>query len=326
MSFDELRRECRRDGIGPLFWELFLAVCGRVARKYPPATFNNSEEWSEESLRDLAQEVTLRRLLGENQLEYVLDLATDEDSLARLLAFQVRRVLTRRRSTTVVDRLLMRIDKALEGDAIETVQLGSDRFVQVRGIARDPRSLTEAEVQRAVALIGPVPRIPSNPSGVRESKVYNGENLRLLLRELLNEFGGILISDLRRILEIALTAWLPTVLREGEENYRSQSTPEIEPHRAAMPTLIDNVIAQLDDTHRVVLLGKSQDTSDGELARRTGRSRPWIADRKSEVLAIVERQLIAELPEELHGEAVRALLEELARLEDGLDGLEEGTA
>ena len=326
MSFDELRRECRRDGIGPLFWELFLAVCGRVARKYPPATFNNSEEWSEESLRDLAQEVTLRRLLGENQLEYVLDLATDEDSLARLLAFQVRRVLTRRRSTTVVDRLLMRIDKALEGDAIETVQLGSDRFVQVRGIARDPRSLTEAEVQRAVALIGPVPRIPSNPSGVRESKVYNGENLRLLLRELLNEFGGILISDLRRILEIALTAWLPTVLREGEENYRSQSTPEIELHRAAMPTLIDNVIAQLDDTHRVVLLGKSQDTSDGELARRTGRSRPWIADRKSEVLAIVERQLIAELPEELHGEAVRALLEELARLEDGLDGLEEGTA
>lgn len=326
MSFDELRRECRRDGIGPLFWELLVAVSGRVARKYPPVIFNNGEEWSEESLRDLAQEVTLWRLLGENQLEYVLDLATDEDSLARLLAFQVRRVLTRRRSTTVVDRLLMRIDKALEGDAIEIVQLGSDRFVQVRGIARDPRSLTEAEVQRAVALIGPVPRIPSNPSGVRESKVYNGENLRLLLRDLLNEFGGILISDLRRILEIALTAWLPTVLREGEENYRFQSTPEIEPHRAAMPTLIDDVIAQLDDTHRVVLLGKSQDTSDGELARRTGRSRPWIADRKSEVLAIVERQLIAELPEELHGEAVRALLEELARLEDGLDRLEEGTA
>ena len=326
MSFDELRRECRRDGIGPLFWELLLAVCGRVARKHPPATFNNSEEWSEESLRDLALEVTLWRLLGENQLEYVLDLATNEDSLARLLAFQVRRVLTRRRSTTVVDRLLMRIDKALEGDAIETVQLGSDRFVKVRGIARDPRALTEAEVQRAVARIGPVPRIPSNPSGVRESKVYNGENLRLLLRELLNEFGGILISDLRRILEIALTAWLPTVLREGEENYRSPSTPETEFHRAAMPTLIDNVIAQLDDTHRVVLLGKSQDTSDGELARRTGRSRPWIADRKSEVLAIVERQLIAELPEELHGEAVRALLEELARLNDGLEGLEEGTA
>ena len=92
-----------------------------------------------------------------------------------------------------------------------------------------------------------------------------------------------------------------------------------------MPILIDNVIAQLDDAHRVVLLGKSQDTSDGELARRTGRSRPWISDRKSEVLAIVEHQLIAELPEELHGEAVRALLEELARLNDGLDGLEEGT-
>lgn len=326
MSYDELRRQCRREGIGPLFWELLLAVCSRVARKYPPAHYNNSEAWSEESIRDLAQDVALQRLLSESQLEYVLDLATDEDSLARLLAFQVRRVLSHRRSTTVVDRLLKRVDEELEDDAYETEQLGSDRFVRSRSIARDPRSLTDAEVRRAVGLIGHVPRIPSNPSGVRESKVYNGENLRLLLREILDEFGGILISDLRTILEIALTAWLPTVLREGEENYRSHLTPEIELSRTAMPTLIDNVIAQFDDAHREVLLGKSQDTSDGELARRMGRSRPWVADRKSEVLAIVERQLVAELPEELHGEATRALLEELARLDDGADGQQEGTA
>ena len=193
--------------------------------------------------------------------------------------------------------------------------------------ARDPHALTDAEVRRAVARTGHVPRIPSNPSGVRESKVYNGENLRLLLRELLDEFEGVLISDLRRILEIALTRLAANgPSRRREENYRSQSTPDIELQRAAMSTLIDDVIAQLDDAHRIVLLRKSQDISDGELARRTGRSRPWIADRKSEVLAIVERQLIAELPEELHGEATRALLEELARLNDELDGLEEGTA
>lgn len=326
MSFDELRRECRRDGIGPLFWELLLAVCGRVARSYPPVTFNNGEDWSEESLRDLAQDVTLQRLLGENQLDYVLDLATDEDSLARLLAFQVRRALTHRRATTVVDRLLRRINRELEDDAYETVQLGSDRFARVRGTAREPRALTDAELQRAVALTGRVPRIPSNPSGERESKVYSGDDLRGLLGELLNEFEGILVSDLRRILEIALTAWLPTVLREIEESYRALSTPEIDVHRAAMPTLIDNVVPQLDHVQRAILLGKSQGISDQELARRTGRSRPWVADRKSEVLAIVEHQLIAELPEELHGEATRALLEELAGLDDGLDELEGDTA
>ncbi|MYA26683.1 MAG: hypothetical protein F4091_05640 [Acidimicrobiales bacterium] len=319
MSYDELRRQCYRDGIGPLFWELLLAVCGRVARRYPPATFNNSEDWSEESLRDLAQEVTLQRLLAENQLEYVLDLATDEDSLARLLAFQVRRVLAHRRSTTVVDRLLRRIDEELEGDAFEVDQLGSDRFAQIRGIARDPRAMSDAEIRQAVALIRHIPRIPSNPSGVRESKVYSAEDLRLLLGQLFDEFGGILVSDLRRILESALTAWLPTVLRESEDHYRSESTPEFELNRAAMPPLIDNVIAQLGAAHRVILLGKSQNISDGELARRMGRSRPWVADRKSEVLAMVERQLVAELPEELHGEATRALLEELARLDDGLD-------
>jgi hypothetical protein len=317
VTFDELRRDCDRNkGIGPLFWKLLLSVCGRVAHKYPPAAYNNGEEWSEESLRDLAQDVTLQRLLGENQLEYVMDLAADEDSLARLLAFQVRRVLSHRRATTVVDRLLNRIDQQLRGEGYEAIELGSDRFVRLTGTAASPRALTDDETRRAVALIGRLPRIPSNPTGERESMVYSVENLSSLLGHLFDESEGMFISDIRRILEIALTAWLPTVLREGEENSRSQSTPEIELQRSAMPRLIDNVIAELDDVQRVVLLGKSQDISDGELARRTGRSRPWIADRKAEVLAIVEQLLISELPDALHGEATRALLEELALLQE----------
>ena len=113
MNYAELREECELDGIGPLFWELLLAVCGRVARRYPPAVYNHGEPWNDESLSDLAQDVALQRLLDEkeNQLEYVLRLATDEDSLARLLAFQIRRVLSHRRALTVVDRLSNRIVK-----------------------------------------------------------------------------------------------------------------------------------------------------------------------------------------------------------------------
>ena len=318
MSFDELRRDCDRNGgIGPLFWESLVGVCGRVARRYPPAVYNGGEQWSEESLRDLAQEVTLQRLLGENQLAYVMDLATDEDSLARLLAFQVRRVLAHRRSTTVVDRLLRRIETELAGDRYELVKFGSDRFVRVQGMERAPQPLGDEDLRRAVALIADIPRIPSNPAGERESKVYSAEALRSLLERLIDDFEGILVSDVRRILENALTAWLPTILREHEESSRTESTPELELQRSTMATLIDSVTAQLDTTQRLVLLGKSQDVSDGELARRIGRSRPWVADRKAEVLAIVEEQLIGELPEALHGEAIRSLLDHLASGEEG---------
>src|SRR4051812_48588269 len=106
MRFAELLLECERDGIGPLFWDLLLSVSRRVARRYPPNVYNHGEPWSDEAVIDLAQDVALERLLGENQLAYVLSLATNEDSLSRLLAFQVRRVLAHRRGITLVDPLL----------------------------------------------------------------------------------------------------------------------------------------------------------------------------------------------------------------------------
>ena len=101
----------------------------RVARKYPANAYNNGEGWSDEAFRDLAMEVTLERLLGENQLAYVLDLATDEDSLGRLLAFQIRRGLAHRRSITVVDRSLKRIKDLVEGGDLEGVTLRIGEYI-----------------------------------------------------------------------------------------------------------------------------------------------------------------------------------------------------
>lgn len=291
-------------------------MCRRVARRYPPAIYSDDGRWTDEAVDDLAQEVTLERLLGESQLDYVLELATDDDSLSRLLAFQVRRVLAHRRTTTVVDRLMNRIDARLTEEGFSIIELGGDRFVRPSDGGVDPRPLTDHQIRRIVARVAEIPRIPSNPTGKRESMVYNQAGLRALVAILMTETEGLLRSDIRRILEISLTAWLPTVLREGEENSLAHSDPEIDLQRSTVPDLVNNVIAALDDVQRAVLLGKSQDLSDGELARQLGRSRPWIADRKVEVLEIVERQLIAELPEELHGAATRTLLDELARLHE----------
>lgn len=316
MSFPEIRRQCARDGIGALFWDLLVEVCGRIARRYPPESYNHGESWSEEAFRDLALEVALERLIGENQLEYVLSIATDEDSLGRLLAFQARRVLSHRRATTVVDRLTTRVRAIAQAAPYEVVALGSDLFVWPAGGGRDPGYLTDTDLRRGADLIDSIPRLPSSPSAARESKVYGRAEVQELVQRLVSRFGGLTIGDVRKILEITLTAWLPSVLRDGEEDHHFGSAPELELQRTQMTTLIDALLRELHPVHRLVLLGKSQGVSDGELATRMGRSRPWLADRKAEVLSIVETRLIAELPEELHTEATRGLLDELALLEE----------
>jgi hypothetical protein len=316
VSFVELRRQCERDGMGPLFWEALVATVGRISRRYPPDVYNYGEPWSEEAIRDLAQDVALERLIGENQLDYVLDLATDDDSLRRLLAFQVRRVLAHRRTRTVVDRLVDRVRVLVQSESFEVITLGSDAFIRLADSGRQPGFLADVDVRKGAETIDSIPRLPSSPSSVRESKVYTGAGLKELVGRLVAEFDGIALRDVRRILEVALTAWLPTILRESEENYPAGSTPELELERSQMTTLIGSLVRELDPVYRTVLLGKSQGASDSELAARVGKSRPWLADRKAEVLGILENRLMNQLPQELHSEATRTLLDELAILED----------
>ena len=274
MTYQDLLDECKRDGIGSRFWNLLLEVASRVARRYPPEVYNNGEQWSVEAIHDLAQDVALDRLLHENQLEYVLSLAADEDSLSRLLAFQVRRVLYHRRSITVVDRLSTRIRQFDLAADFQLTDLGSDQFLSPLDGGREPASLSEAEFRRGSMLIEPIPRLVSNPNAERESKVYSRSDLAELVRVLVHEFNGISLLDVRRILEITLTAWLPTILRDHEEEYVELSTPEFEAQRAEMRTTINGFVTDLSSVHRVVLLGKAQGLSDGELASRLDRSRP----------------------------------------------------
>lgn len=315
MSFQDLVDECQRDGIGTLFWDLLLDVAARIARPYPPEAYNDGQPWSDEAIRDLAQDVALERLIGENQLEYVLELATNTDSLSGLLAFQIRRVLAHRRAITVVDRLLTRIRQLGSGPEYQLTEFGSDSFLSFSDRRRDPTELPESDLRQGSRFIDSIPRLASRPGAERESKVYSTSDLAELVRVLVDAFDGILLRDLRRILEITLTGWLPSILRHDEEDHVEASTPEFELQRSEMKNAITHFVADLDETHRVVLLGKAQGVSDGDLARRLGRSRPWLADRKQEVLTMVASNVISQLPPELHAEATGRLLDELTALE-----------
>ena len=315
MSYRDLLDECGRDGIGPRFWDLLLEVARRIGRRYPPEVSNDGEPWSDEAIRNLRQDVALQRLIGENQLDYVLSVATDEDSLSRLLAFQVKRVLSHRRATTVIDRLMTRIREIDLGADVQITAIGSGRFASPSEASRGPITLSEVDLRRGSMLIDPIPRLTSSPSAEHEPKVYSVSDLAKLVRVLVHEFDGILLSDVRKILEITLTAWLPTILHDYEEDHADPSTPKLETQRSEMRETINGFVAGLRSAQRVVLLGKAEGLSDGELASRLGRSRPWLADRKREVLQMMERDVISDLPSVLHAEATRTLLDEAVALE-----------
>ena len=147
MTYQDLVDECQREGIGALFWNLLVNVAGRIGRPYPPEVYNDGQPWSEEAFQDLALDVAVQRLLDEHQLEFVLDKATDTDSLSRLLAFQVRRVLSHRRSTTVVDRLVDRIRQLVSGPGYQLLDIGSDSFIALPDGGRQPGELSEADIR-----------------------------------------------------------------------------------------------------------------------------------------------------------------------------------
>ena len=315
MTYQDLLDECRRDRIGGQLWGLLLEVAERVARRYPPEPYNDGQPWSEEAIRDLALDVALQRLLDEHQLEFVLAKAPDKDSLSRLLALQVRRVLSHRRSTTVVDRLVSRVRQLVSEPEYQLIELGSDSFISPPHGGRDPGELSEADIRRGSRMIDSIPRLNSHPSAERESKVYSGSDLSELVHIVVTAFDGVLIRDLRRILEITLTAWLPTILRDYEEDYVDASTPDLELQRSEMRRMVSAFAADLDSSYRIILIGKAHGVSDGDLALRLGRSRPWLADRKREVLDMVERRIVSQLPPGLHSEATLWLIDELEELE-----------
>jgi len=273
VSYQDLLNECDRDGVGALLWERLLDVARQVACDHSPHAFNGRESWSEETICELAQEVAVNRLLGENQLDYVLYLAADNGSLNRLLTFQVLRVLAHRRAVTVADRLLARIRRLdLESD-YRTLMVSTDLFVLPKTGGREPTSLSNAELHRGCVLINSIPRLASGADAHPESEIYNRCDLAYMLSTLVHEFNGILLEDVRRILEMTLTSWLPTSLHGQQGDRAKPLTPEEEARRSELKALIGGFATDLGPEYRAVLRGKAQGMRDGELASRLCRSR-----------------------------------------------------
>lgn len=319
MTLDDLRREYEADVIGPQLWTLTCDLARPVARRYPPAVYNSGENWTDGSIEELAQDVVAERLLGEHQLEYLFDTAQDLEAFRRLLVLQVRRTLAHRKSLTVVDRLLSRV-RGLTSEAPFLIRtIGRDRWICLDGHEVPHRSIPDSELRSAAEAIHHIPRLLEVDRAERASMVYTTPNLKKLLEIEARKLGGFTESDLAKIFEILLTSWLPTFLVELEE-HQLPATGAVDDNLEyqEMARHVRTFEDDLDEIDRIVLLCKSQDISDNDVADHVDRSRPWVADRKKAVFARVGEEVMSGLPPDLHAPALKLLLDEISsRLVEG---------
>lgn len=316
VTYEELLAEYEGpQRIGEHIWAVVIEVTGRVCRRYPPRVYADDSQWNEASIADLAQSVALERLIGESQLDYIFmragaDPARGLETVRGLLAVQVQRALASRRAPTVVDRIIRRIAELLQDppSGLGSRAIGSDTWIYGAS-ERTPAELAPTDRHRGVHRIADIPRIPSNPRGERESKVYGSRQLVDALRRLCEEYEGIYLSDVRRILEDLLTSWLPEVLYVSEAEDHRADPPPSHLELTEMSTQLQALLDRLTYPHVVVMIGKSNGASDTQLATQLECSRPTIIKYKREYTEVIGQFLLDEVPADRHAVAMEILLE-----------------
>ena len=322
MRFADLRKEFEEVRIGPQIWGLVVELSREVAHRYPEAVYNNGWSWNSEAIEELAQDVVADCLLGEGQLQYIFDEAETLESFKRLAVRQVKRTLFRRRSTTVVDRLLRRIKEIIAAPPFRVDFVGNERWITTETSSALLQTFDRATLRRLADEVGDIPRLPQSPISSRASMVYTSRHLQELVGRVVEKTGGVTQSDLAKILEILLTAWVPTFLGGFEESDMPLTeTFEDSAEVINVREFVTNLATSMDDADCLVLLCKSQGVADSAIAKRLSRSRPWVADKKSRLLSTIGTAVMADIPVPRHGFAFDLLLSEAAaRLEGENDG------
>ena len=316
MTYEDLVAEFESpQRIGPNIWNLLVQIAGRVCRGYPPHVYADDSQWNQASIEDLAQSVALERLIDESQLDYIfmrssVDPGRGLGTVEGLLAVQVQRTLAHRRTPSVVDRLIRRIKQLLQShpDEFGAREIGVDMWIY-RPPEPAPRALPPSDRHRGIWRIADIPRIPSNPRGERESKVYGAPQLTEVVRQLCDEYSGLYLSDVRRILEELLTAWLPEILYDSEADSPSSGSQPSNLEVTEMTAELQGLLERLTDSQVAVMIGKSNGLSDTRLAGDLSCSRPTIIKYRRECTETVSRFLVDEVEERHHSLATEILLE-----------------
>jgi hypothetical protein len=310
MNFSQLHAEYSSQLIGEGIYEIVRELAGKIARKYPESVYNDGLSWDSQSVDDVCQEVVLNQLLGQKQIHYIFDNATSIESVRRLLTAQIKRALATRRKKSPIDRLLKRISAFSKEGLIEFVEAGVP-FYRLPGTQDQYQSLDGSHLNACVRAIAPVPRLDSRLDTGRESMIYTPDRLKKAMEVLLRTVPALTEKDLRDILEVLLTPWAPASLVPVEkESIPSGDYAQDSIEEEQMATEARTLAGSFSHAQRVVLVLKSQNVADADVASEVGVSRPTIADMKKTVLSRVGVELISDLSSDRHERAMQYLLEE----------------
>lgn len=227
-DFADLCQEYEAETIGQLIWTLTVELAGRVAHRYRPLEFNRGAPWDDATIEELAQQTAVDLLIGERQIDYIFTVADGAEDVRRLLTRNVKRALWRRRSATVVDRLMERVRRMASQRPFSLQSEAGQRWITLAERPGAPRALNDAEIRAAAAAAHGVPRLIERVDSERASMVYSPGALGELLHAVIDVTGGVFESDLARVLRIVLASWLPASLvsDEGVELAEAANVPD----------------------------------------------------------------------------------------------------
>lgn len=284
-----IANEFRRRGVGPLMMDEVREIAYLLVPKYNAAVYSEVGNWRH-GFDDLVQDVAADSLLGERQAAYLIETANSINEFRRLLTFQVKRRLARRRTRTVIDNLLGRARPILDEPPFRR----SERHLQVTyaldGALREERAATFRELQSASAAIRHIPQATSS-SRDRAPTVYTSTDLA----DVLVRIGEVLpnaftIGELDRILRLTLPHLLPGVL--DLDKYLEVDTDDADvPFDSRGVVAAQEVVKRLDREQLFILAAKLAGLSDIVIADQLDVSRRTAGNRKQVVYSILENLL-----------------------------------
>ena len=308
MTFENLKAEFESELIGRRIYALVFELSKAICSSYPPLTYNQGLAWDEQSVADLAQDTVAGELLERGQINYVFSVSQDLESVRRLMTFQIKRALLRRRVKRPVDRLIERIRDLAKSGEIETQIIGNETVYRAIGNTIERSPMSDLACRECADSARHLPRIVSRAESSRESMVYSPANLRNFVEITLTSGNAVSELEFRKILEILLTPWTPAVFVPIEEKFELESS--------GSNTLIDErlvmesaakFVNKLTHEEQVVLACKLQDVADAVVAQELGVSRPTVVSRKKALFEKMRNELFGAIPEQQHDLAMAVL-------------------
>lgn len=307
--FEDLRLEYDNKLIGEGIYGIVRELAEKIGRRYPESVYNGGISWDTQSFDDLCHEVVLQQLISQNQIHYIFEQAKSTESVRRLLTMQVKRALGARRKKRPIDRLLGRVSTLATDGWLEKAGDQNAEFYRQNGSPELYKPLSDAQINACAQAGASIPRLESRLDSSRETMIYNKERLGGLINTFFTVVPALSARDLRKILEILLTPWVPPTIVPIEDEDILSGLPAINLIEEEQMIAGANKIAEcLTHNQRVVLVLKLQEIPDAQIASELKLSRPTVAKMKQKVFERIGQELKHALPEDHHVLALQHVL------------------